>query len=296
MDFGRVVTAMVTPYTIAGDVDYSKAQKLAEYLLANGSDALVICGTTGESPVLSKREKLMLFSAVKEVTKNRAFLIGGGCTGNCTGESVELADEAKKSGADAILAVVPYYNKPQQSGIYQHFKTIAMSIDLPILLYNIPGRTSVNMIPATVEKLAADCPNIRAIKESAGNMDQVSELRTRLGDDFYIYSGDDSLTLPMLALGAHGVVSVASHIVGAEIRQMIEAFVKNDHQEALRLHLHLLPVFKKLFIVTNPIPVKTALNLMGWEMGDCRLPLEAATADIKAELRSLLAMFGKELT
>jgi len=295
MNLGRVMTAMVTPYTIAGDVDYAKAQKLAEYLLANGSDALVICGTTGESPVLSKKEKFMLFSAVKEVTKNRAFLVGGGCTGNCTAESVELAAEAKEAGVDAILAVVPYYNKPPQSGIYQHFKTIARSIDLPILLYNIPGRTGTNMLPATVEHLAADCPNIRAIKESSGNMDQVSELRTRLGDDFYIYSGDDSMTLPMMVLGSHGVVSVASHIMGNEIREMINAFIRGDNKEALRLHLQLLPVFKKLFIVTNPIPVKTALNLLGWEMGDCRLPLEAASKEVKAELRDLLAMLGKEL-
>lgn len=293
MDFGRIVTAMVTPYNIAGDVDYTKAQELAEYLLANGSDSLVVCGTTGESPVLSKKERLSLLRAVKEATKGKGLVIAGGCTGNSTADSVALAQEAKEAGADGILAVVPYYNKPPQEGIFQHFRTIADSIDLPIMLYNIPGRTGVNMQAQTVERLALVCSNIRAVKEAAGNMDQISELRSRLESDFYIYSGDDSLTLPMLSLGAYGVVSVASHIVGNEMQEMIASFVSGNPQEALRRHLELLPAFKKLFITTNPIPVKTAMNLLGWDMGNCRLPLTAPSEEITAELKALLNTLGK---
>lgn len=208
MTFGSVITAMVTPFHDDGKVNFQKAQELAQYLLENGSDSLVVSGTTGESPTLSFQEKIDLFSAVKESVNGKGYVIAGTGTYS-TEESVELSKAAAKAGADGLMLVVPYYNKPTQEGLYRHFKTVAQSTGLPVILYNIPSRTSCNLLPETVQRLS-EIENIIGIKESVGNIDQLSQLRKMVGNDFAIYSGDDSATLPMLALGGTGVISVAS--------------------------------------------------------------------------------------
>jgi len=232
MSAPRLMTAMITPYGDNLEVNLSQAAKLAEYLYENGSEGIVVCGTTGESPVLSADEKLPLFAAVKEKMGKR-IPIWAGTGSNYTDYSIELSRKAEKTGVDGIMLVTPYYNKPSQEGLYQHFKAIAGSVSLPVMLYNVPGRTSCNLLPETVKRLAA-IDNIVAIKEASGNMDQVSLLKNLVGDDFLIYSGDDSLTLPMLALGAHGVVSIASHLVGKRMIEMIDAFVSGDNKKSSR--------------------------------------------------------------
>lgn len=271
-DFGRVVTAMVTPYDEKLNVDYDRARSLASHLVANGSDAIVVAGTTGESPTLSKEEKVKLFQVVKEEVGNKAKVIAGTGSNN-TSDSIALSLAAQEVGVDGVMLVVPYYNKPSQEGLYNHFATIANQLkDLPVMLYNVPGRTVTNMVAQTVEKLAK-IPNIIALKEASGNMDQLSELKVSLPEDFKIYSGDDSLTLPMLSLGCHGVVSVASHIVGKEIQEMIIAFLKGDNKKALATHIQLMPIFKVLFITSNPVPLKFALNQLNIKVGGVRTPL-----------------------
>ncbi|MCL6612394.1 MAG: 4-hydroxy-tetrahydrodipicolinate synthase [Peptococcaceae bacterium] len=286
-DFGRVITAMITPFNKDLAVDYNVARKLARHLAESGSDGLVVCGTTGESPTLTKEEKVELFRAVVEEVGGRAVVIAG-TGGNSTASSIELTQAAEKLGVDGVMLVCPYYNKPSQEGLYQHFKAVASSTNLPVLLYNVPGRTGVNLLPATVARLA-EIPNVIAIKEAAGNIDQVSELRRLLPDSFAIYSGDDSFTLPMLALGAKGVVSVASHLVGTRMQQMINAFTTGNTTLAAQIHLQLFPIFKGLFITSNPVPVKAAMNLLGWQVGIPRLPLVEATAAEKEALKGILA-------
>lgn len=290
MNLGRVISAMVTPMDKDYRVDYQAAQHLAEHLITHGSDSLVVSGTTGESPTLSKEEKLKLFAAVKEVAQNR-FPVIAGTSSYDTAESVAMSKEAVKVGADAILAVTPYYNKPPQEGAYQHFKAIAEAVDVPVILYNVPSRTQFNLLPQTVGRLAK-IENIVATKEATGNMDQMSELKREVPDDFLIYSGDDSATLPMLALGGHGVISVAAQLVGEQIQQMIQAFVAGDAAKAQQLHSHLYPVFRKIFLVANPIPLKYCLNQIGLNVGPCRLPLVEADAAVKAELDQLLKDFA----
>jgi 4-hydroxy-tetrahydrodipicolinate synthase len=278
---------MITPFDKDMAVNYDMARKLARYLADTGSDGLVVAGTTGESPTLSREEKLELFRVVVEEVGGRVTVLAG--TGSYdTAGSVALTQAAEKVGVDGVMLVCPYYNKPSQEGLYQHFKTVAKSTHLPVLLYNIPGRTGVNMLPATVARLA-EVENIVAIKEAAGSMDQVSELRRLLPDGFAIYSGDDSLTLPMLSLGAKGVVSVASHIVGQRIKEMINAFMAGNVTLATQIHLELYPVFKGLFITSNPVPVKAALNMLGHQVGPPRLPLVEATAAEKESIKKMLA-------
>ncbi len=291
MSLGRVLTAMVTPYTKTGEVDYDKAQKLTEYLLTHGSDAVVVCGTTGESPTLTVPEKDKLWAAVIEAAKGKGKVVVG-TTDNETAFSVDLAKRAEKAGADGLLAVVPYYNKPPQEGLYQHFKAIAQAADIPIILYNIPGRTGINMQVETVKKIVDECPNVVALKDSTGNLDQVSNLRKIMGPDFTIYSGDDSLTLPILSVGGNGVVSVASHLIGNELQEMIAAFFAGDVKKALDIHLKYLPVFHKIFITANPIPIKACMNMLGWDMGECRLPLIPANEEQKAILRDMMTEAG----
>ncbi|MFZ5633918.1 MAG: 4-hydroxy-tetrahydrodipicolinate synthase [Bacillota bacterium] len=286
-DFGRVITAMITPFSKDMAVDYNVVRKLARHLAQSGSDGLVVCGTTGESPTLTKEEKIELFRVVVEEVGGQAVVIAG-TGGNSTASSIELTQAAEKVGVDGVMLVCPYYNKPSQEGLYQHFKAIATSTHLPVMIYNIPGRTGVNLLPATVARLA-QIPNIIAIKEAAGSIDQVSDLRRSLPDSFAIYSGDDSFTLPMLALGARGVVSVVSHVVGPQIKQMINAFTTGNTTLAAQIHLQLMPVFKGLFITTNPVPVKAAMNLLGWQVGAPRLPLVEATAAEKEIIKGALA-------
>ena len=263
-------------------------EKLAAYLTDNGTDTLVLCGTTGESPTLSWDEEFELFRVVKSVVGGNAKVIAG--TGsNSTTEAIAATQKAARMGIDGSLQVVPYYNKPPQSGLYQHFKAIAQAAsDLPIMLYNVPGRTSQNLFPETVAKLA-EISNIVAVKEASGNLDQASQIRQLTPTDFAIYSGDDSLTLPMLAIGGSGVVSVASHLVGSQLQKMIQAFESGQVQAATQIHLKLFSLFKALFITTNPIPIKEALRLQGWDVGSFRLPLCDPDEEVRAMLKAVMA-------
>ena len=286
--FGRVVTAMVTPFQADGAVNLELAARLADHLVANGSDGLVICGTTGESPTLSWDEQHRLFAAVKEAVGGRARLVAGSGS-NCTAEAVEATREAASLGADGALVVVPYYNKPPQDGLEAHFRAIARAApELPLMLYNIPGRTGTSLAPETAARLL-DLPNMVSFKAASGTTEEVSALRAACGERLALYSGDDALTLPMLAVGAVGVVSVASHVAGPQISAMIEAFLAGDQARALALHELLLPLCKALFRTTNPIPVKAALELSGWPVGSPRLPLLSANDAMKQNLCETLA-------
>jgi len=286
-DFGRVLTAMITPFKADGSVDYDVAAKLAVHLADNGTDTLVVCGTTGESPTLSWDEEYQLFVEVLQAVAGKAKVIAG-CGSNSTKEAIAATQKAAKIGVHGTLQVVPYYNKPPQAGLYQHFQAIAQACpDLPILLYNIPGRTGQNLSPETVVQLAA-IENIVGIKEASGNLDQASEIRRLTPQEFQIYAGDDSLTLPLLAIGAKGVVSVASHLVGNQLQQMIQAFNAGQVALASEIHLRFFPLFKALFLSTNPIPIKQALKLQGWEVGSTRLPLCEADQDVSEKLAGVM--------
>jgi len=286
-DFGRVITAMVTPFKKDLTINFDQVKKLARHLVQSGSDGLVVSGTTGESPTLNRDEKIELFRVVVEEVGGDAVVIAG-TGGNNTAAAVELTKAAEKVGVDAVLQVCPYYNKPSQEGLYQHFKAIAASTNLPVMLYNIPGRTSVNLLPQTLVRLA-EIENITAIKESSGSLDQVSELRRSLPDYFDVYSGDDSMTLPIMALGGKGIVSVASHIVGPQLQEMVNAFTSGNVTVAAKIHQTLYPVFKVLFITTSPAPVKAALNMLGWKVGLPRLPLVDITESERETLQKVLS-------
>jgi len=286
--FGRVLTAMVTPFAADGSVDLDLAARLAVHLVEHGSDGLVLCGTTGESPTLSWQEQHEIFAAVKGAVGSRAALLAGSGS-NCTAEAVEATREAASLGADGALVVVPYYNKPPQAGLEAHFRAVAQAAPgLPLMLYNIPGRTGTSLAPETTARLL-DCPNVVSFKAASGTTEEVSALRALCGDRLAIYSGDDALTLPMLAVGGVGVVSVASHIAGPQISAMVKAFLAGDLAGALALHEQLLPLCKALFCTTNPIPVKAALELSGWPVGAPRLPLLPAEPDVRMRLNSTLA-------
>ncbi len=290
VEFGRVLTAMVTPFNEEGGVDYEAAGKLARRLVENGSDGVVVAGTTGESPTLSDEEKLKLFATVVEAIGGRAVVIAGTGSNN-TQKSVELTREAEKTGVDGIMAVAPYYNKPPQEGLYRHYRAIAGATSLPVMVYNVPGRTAVNIAPATMARLA-EVDNIVALKEAAGDLNQAAEMVRVLPKNFLVYSGDDSMTLPMLAVGAVGVVSVASHLVGRRIAAMINDYLQGAVEKAARAHCELLPLFKTLFLTTNPIMVKAALNLLGVKVGSTRLPLVDATAAELDALKEVLRGVG----
>ena len=285
--FGKVITAMVTPFKEDGSVNYEVAEKLAAHLADNGSDGIVVCGTTGESPTLTWDEEYQLFQVVKKAVTGKAKVIAG--TGsNSTAEAIDATQKAAKLSLDGSLQVVPYYNKPPQEGLYQHFAAIAHSCpDLPIMLYNIPGRTGQNLAPETVAKLA-EIENIVAIKEASGNIENTCMIRTLTPESFGIYSGDDFLTLPMLTVGGAGVVSVASHLVGKEIQKMIQAFEQGKTSLAKELQIRLYPLFKVLFCTTNPIPVKAALKMQGWQVGKVRLPLCEMPENLQQKLSEVL--------
>jgi len=278
---------MVTPFTPDGQVNYAIAEKLASYLADNGTDTLVVCGTTGESPTLTREEEFELFQVVQKAVVGKAKVIGG--TGsNSTHEAIEATQKAARMGLDGSLQVVPYYNKPPQSGLYQHFKAIAEAApELPLILYNIPGRTGQNLLPETVVCLA-EIPNIVGIKEASGNLDQASQIRRNTPPEFVIYSGDDSLTLPLMAVGAKGVISVASHLVGSQLQTMVQSFSSGQIDTAIQIHLQLFPLFKALFLSTNPIPVKAALQLQGWQVGATRSPLGAPPEEVTQALKSVM--------
>jgi len=285
---GRLLTAMVTPFDARGQVDYHQAKKLALSLLDSGSDGLVVSGTTGESPTLSREEKLRLFAEVKSVVGNRGAVVAG--TGSYdTRESQELTGEAERIGVDACLLVVPYYNKPTQQGLWEHFKAIAQSTTLPCIIYNVPSRTVTNLTADTLIKLS-QIDNVVGVKEASGSFGQIAEIIEGTGPDFLVYSGNDSDTLPILALGGYGVISIASHLVGIQIEDMIDRFLGGRFEEAARIHRHLLALVNALFIVSNPVPVKWALNHIGFRVGKPRLPLtepDEKSADlIRATLKS----------
>ena len=279
---------MVTPFSAEGEMDLPLAARLAAHLVNQGSDGLVVCGTTGESPTLSWAEQHALFATVKGALAGRAKLIAGSGS-NCTAEAVEATREAAALGADGALVVVPYYNKPPQEGLEAHFRAVAAAApELPLMLYNIPGRTGTSLEAATVARLL-DCPNVVSFKAASGSTEEVSALRACCGERLAIYCGDDALTLPMLAVGAVGVVSVASHLAGPQISALIRAFFEGDQARARALHEQLLPLCKALFCTTNPIPVKAALELCGWPVGAPRLPLLSANAAVRQRLSETLA-------
>jgi len=286
----RLITAMITPFKDDLSIDYEGAQKLALTLIKEGSEGLVICGTTGEATTLSTPEKLELFKAVKEAVGDKGYVIAGTGT-NSTADCLKMTEGAAKIGVDAALVVVPYYNKPNAEGLYQHYKAVASATDLPVILYNVPSRTVINMQPETVARLS-EIPNIVAIKEACGNMDQVTQIRKMVPDDFLIYSGDDSLTLPMLSLGAYGVISVASHLVSPQIREMIDAYLAGEVKKASAIHAQLFNLFRAMFITVNPVPVKRALNLLGRPAGGVRLPLVEATEEETAKIRAAMQQMG----
>lgn len=288
---GRVLTAMITPFAADGSVDYQAAAEIAKYLVANGSDGLIVAGSTGEGAVMSEEEKLELFRVVAEAVPAGTTIVAN--TGsNDTAKSIAFTKAAAQLGVTACMAVVPYYNKPTQEGCYQHFKAIADAIDIPLIVYNVPGRTSSNIEPATVARLAKDCPNIVGIKEASGNLSQITEIVRLLPSDFMIYSGDDPLTLPMLAIGGCGVISVVGHVVGKDIQKMIEAFYAGDLRTAQELNARMLPLTKAMFAISNPIPIKEAMHLLGQPGGDFRLPLVHATEEEKEKIRKAMQEYG----
>ena len=291
MNFGRMLTAMVTPFDENLEVNYDMAAKLAEYLLEQGNDGIVVNGTTGESPTLNDDEKVQMFRTVKQTVGERAVVIAGTGSNN-THHSIELTQKAAECGVDGIMLVVPYYSKPSQEGLYQHFKTVAAATDLPIILYNIPGRCGTNLAPETVVRLANDVPNIVAIKEASGNLDQIARLKTMCPADFAIYSGDDSLTLPILSIGGAGIISVVAHVAGKDLRKMVDAYFAGNVAEAQEINMKLYDIFKTMFITSNPVPVKYALNRIGINVGGIRLPLFEANDAEKAKIDASLSNLG----
>ncbi|MFG3796594.1 4-hydroxy-tetrahydrodipicolinate synthase [Bacillus licheniformis] len=286
MNFGNIATAMVTPFDKNENIDFQKLSKLIDYLLNNGTDSLVVAGTTGESPTLSEEEKVALIQySVKEAAGRAPIIAGTGS--NNTKASIKLTKKAEEAGADAVMLVTPYYNKPSQEGMYRHFRAIAEETSLPVMLYNVPGRTAASLAPETTIRLA-EIPNIIAIKEASGDLDAITKIVAETPEDFAVYSGDDSLTLPALSVGARGIVSVASHIIGPEMQEMIKQYTEGNTAQAALIHQKLLPLMKGLFAAPNPSPLKTALQLKGLDVGSVRLPLIPLNEDERLRLSSLM--------
>lgn len=290
--WGKLITAMVTPFNSDGSIDYGKAGALAGAIIENGSDAVVVAGTTGESAALYTNEKKKLFKTVKYCVGNKGAVIANTGT-NFTSESVRLSAEAAEAGVDGLLLVTPYYNKPPQEGLYRHFKKIAFSTSLPVMLYNVPGRTSCNLLPETVARLA-EIPNIKAIKEASGNLGQVAGLLRSVPGDFKVYSGDDALTQPMMSMGAAGVVSVAGNIAGGALKKMLRLCELGEYAKAGEMSLKLLPLFEMQFAATNPIPIKEMLEQLGVFVGGCRLPLIEADSGLKEKIGRCLEHYKGE--
>ncbi len=290
---GRLITAMVTPFNARGEVDYQQAGKLARALIDSGSDGLVVTGTTGERPTVTDQEQLKLFGAVRDAIGKKGTIIAG-TGGNCTRESIAITREAEKLGVDAALLIVPYYNKPTQEGMYQHFASIAQSTDLPCILYNVPARTVTNLAPETALRLSR-IKNVVGIKEASGNMEQVAKIIQGAPKGFLVWSGNDGDTFPIMAMGGYGIISVAAHLVGKQIKAMIEHVVRGNMKEAAAIHLDLLPLVNSLFIVSNPIPVKHALNCVGFQVGQPRLPLTEPDDKSKAAIEATLKHYHIDL-
>lgn len=286
-DLGELITAMITPMDKDRSVDYKSLEKVSKHLIEQKTDAIVVAGTTGESPTLTYEEEQEILYCVKSVTSGACKVIMGAGS-NSTETAVSSSKKAQELGADAILSVVPYYNKPSQQGMIEHFGAVAKAVDLPIILYNIPSRTGVDMSPNTIAFLAKEYSNIVAVKQSNSNLDLVSEIKMLVPDDFTIYSGDDSLTLPMLSLGANGVVSVASHVVGNEIKSMIRNFKSGQVTAASNMHKILYPLFKKIFVAPNPTPIKALLSKIGLIENYVRRPLVEVDEQLRLELDDCL--------
>lgn len=290
--FGRLLTAMVTPFNADGSVNYEKAADLAEWLIDNGSDGLVVAGSTGEAATMSAEEKLELFRVVVNRINKRVPVIAGTGSNN-TADSVKMTKMAEAMGVDGALIVGPYYNKPTQEGFYQHFAAVAQSTGLPIIVYNVPGRTASNISPAIVARLAADFENIVAIKEAAGNVAQVAELYSVLPEEFTIYSGDDGLILPFMSVGATGLISVLSNIGGGILQDVMQAYEDGRVREAAKLNARMVPLANAMFIETNPIPVKAAVTFVtGIDAGQPRLPLTPMEPANKAKMVAVLQEYG----
>ena len=285
---GRLLTAMVTPFNEEGKVDYEQAKRLALALINSGSEGLLVAGTTGESPTLVRAEEFRLFSEVKSAIGRRGAIVAGTGSNN-TAEALEATKEAERIGVDACLLVVPYYNKPTQEGLYQHFKTIAQGTSLPCILYNVPSRTVTSLSADTTIKLS-QIDNIIGVKEACGNLDQIAKIISNTRDDFLVYSGNDGDTFPIMVLGGYGVISVASHLVGNQLKEMIDNITNGEIDKAASIHHRLLPLINALFILSNPIPLKYALNYIGFNVGKPRLPLtepdEKSAAFIKDALKN----------
>ncbi len=286
---GELITAMVTPFNKELQVDLDAAHTLMDYLISNGSEGILLSGTTGESPTLTDQEKLSLFRYAVKNFGNRAKIIAGTGT-NDTGHAVVLSQEAEKMGVDALLLVVPYYNKPSQTGLYKHFETIAGAVKIPVILYNVPSRTSCNLDAKTCIQLA-EIDNIVGVKEASSQFGQISLIVRNTPEDFLVYSGNDGDTLPILSIGGYGVISVASHIAGKQIQEMIRCFKEGRSQEAADIHGTLMDLFEAIFITTNPIPIKTALNLMDIKVGEVRLPLCEMEKDTLAKFKNTLKKY-----
>jgi 4-hydroxy-tetrahydrodipicolinate synthase len=291
MDFGRLVTAMATPFREDGQIDVDGLKVLIDHLIDTGTTALVVCGTTGESPTLSHDEKLFLFEKTLEFANGRVPVIAG-TGGNNTAESIRLSKEAMELGVNGLLVVAPYYNRPTQDGLYAHFASIAEQVPLPIMVYNVPPRTAVNIEVGTLLKLA-EIPNIVSVKEASGDFGHILRLMAEKPDDLVVYSGDDKFTIPMMSLGAYGVVSVASHVVGPEMTAMMQAYAEGNTEDAKMWALRLLPIFEALFRVTSPAPLKAALRLLGLPAGQVRLPLVDAPEHVVHELERELKRLSK---
>ncbi|WP_307743930.1 4-hydroxy-tetrahydrodipicolinate synthase [uncultured Phascolarctobacterium sp.] len=290
--FGRLLTAMVTPFNADGSVNYEKAADLAEWLINNGSDGLVVAGSTGEAATMSAEEKLELFRVVVNRINKRVPVIAGTGSNN-TADSVKMTKMAEAMGVDGALIVGPYYNKPTQEGFYQHFAAVAQSTGLPIIVYNVPGRTASNISPAIVARLDADFENIVAIKEAAGNVAQVAELYSVLPEEFTIYSGDDGLIIPFMSVGATGLISVLSNIGGGILQDVMQAYEDGHVREAAKLNARMVPLANAMFIETNPIPVKAAVTLVtGIDAGQPRLPLTPMEPANKAKMVAVLQEYG----
>ena len=290
MDFGRMVTAMVTPFTQEQTIDWKATEKLIEHLIATGTESIVVSGTTGESPTLTTAEKLELFSFATKQANSRVKIIAGTGSNN-TVQTIAFTKEVEQIGVDGVMLVAPYYNKPSQLGLVEHFSAIVKQTSLPVMLYNNPARTVINMSVETMVKIASSANNVVAIKESSGDLGQVSALISKLPKDVRVYSGDDNLTLPILAVGGVGIVSVASHLVGSEIQKMIRAFFDGQVEEAGKIHRQLLPLFNAIFITNVPAPVKFALSERGIIEETVRLPIGSLSIDEKNCMRAVLASF-----
>jgi|SRR5690625_815217 len=286
MNFGRIITAMVTPFNAEGNIDQQQTEQLVDHLLSHGSDSLIITGTTGESPTLTNHEKVTFYKHVVKYVNGKIPILAGTGTNN-TRESIELTIEAERIGVDGIMLVTPYYNKPSQRGLYEHFKQIAQATNLPIMLYNIPGRSAINLEIETIKQLAK-IDNIVALKDATGDLQEMTQIIAETPDSFAIYSGDDQLTLPVLAIGGHGIVSVSAHVIGDQMQQMIDHYLSGDVKRAAYIHQQLLPIMNAMFAQPSPAPVKTALNMQGVQVGPVRLPLVSLTETEQEKLRHIM--------